>query len=55
MNGRTNGKPRGKTVVEAGEAEEVLPTAELDLDRADEVRQRMRLLQDRRPEVCAPG
>jgi len=43
--------PWGETVVEAGEAEEVLLTAELDLERADEVRQRMRVFQDRRPEL----
>jgi hypothetical protein len=41
-------------VVEAGEAEEVLLTAELNLERAGEVRERMRVPQDRRPELYDP-
>jgi predicted amidohydrolase len=43
--------PWGRTVVEASETDEMLLTATLDLDQADEVRSRMRVLQDRRPEL----
>jgi predicted amidohydrolase len=49
VSGRKKVKPREETVVGAGETEEVLLTAELDMDRADEVRDKMRVLQDRRP------
>jgi predicted amidohydrolase len=47
--------PWGKTVVEAGETEETLLTASIDLQQADEVRSRMRVLGDRRPELYRLG
>jgi len=43
--------PWGRTVVEAGETEETLLTASIDLQQAEEVRSRMRVLGDRRPEL----
>ncbi len=43
--------PWGRTVLEAGDTEEALLTAAIDLRQADEVRSRMRVLEDRRPEV----
>lgn len=42
--------PWGETVIEAGE-QEILLTAEIDLDLVDEVRQRIPIFTDRRPEV----
>ncbi|MCX7635578.1 MAG: hypothetical protein N2Z74_07535, partial [Syntrophales bacterium] len=42
--------PWGETVAEAGEGEELL-TATLDLARVAEVRERMRVLKDRRPDL----
>jgi omega-amidase len=43
--------PWGKTVVEAGERDEMLLTATIDLSYADEVRKKMTVLGDRRPEL----
>jgi len=43
--------PWGKTVIEAGDEQEVLLTAEIDLNLANEIRQKMRVLSDRRPDV----
>jgi predicted amidohydrolase len=45
--------PWGEEVVEAGETE-VLLTAEVDLSMVEEIRQRMSVFADRRPEVYAP-
>ncbi len=42
--------PWGETVAEAGEGEELL-TAEIDLDRVREVRRRMKVFRDRRPDL----
>jgi predicted amidohydrolase len=47
--------PWGRTVAEAGETEEILLTASLDLDAVDETRNTMRVLQDRRPELYDLG
>jgi omega-amidase len=43
--------PWGETVVEAGETSEELLTAPLDLDKADEIRGKMTVLSDRRPDL----
>lgn len=43
--------PWGKLVLEAGEAEEELLVASIDLCEADELRSRMRVFADRRPEL----
>ncbi len=43
--------PWGRVVLEAGETEEKLLTATIDLREADEVRSSMRVLNDRRPEL----
>lgn len=43
--------PWGETVAEAGEAKEELLTATIDMARVDEIRARMPVLKDRRPEV----
>ncbi len=43
--------PWGQTVVEAGEADEMLLTATIDTDRVDEIRAAMTVLHDRRPEL----
>lgn len=45
--------PWGEVLVEAGE-QEVILTAELDLDSVAEVRRRIAVFADRRPEVYAP-
>ena len=47
--------PWGETVVEASETGEELLTATFDLDKVDEVRGKMRVLQDRRPELYELG
>ena len=47
--------PWGRTVVEASETDEMLLTATLDLGQADEVRSRMRVLRDRRPDLYELG
>ncbi len=43
--------PWGQTVVEAGQTEEELLTATIDVDKVDEVRSKMKVLQDRRPDL----
>jgi predicted amidohydrolase len=43
--------PWGTTVVEAGESDEMLLTATIDTDVASEVRAKMSVLQDRRPDL----
>ncbi len=43
--------PWGKLVLEAGETEDELLTASIDLREVDELRSRMRVLADRRPEL----
>lgn len=47
--------PWGRTVIEGSETEEMLLTATLDLDLADEIRSTMRVLQDRRPDLYDLG
>ncbi|MHC9538350.1 MAG: nitrilase-related carbon-nitrogen hydrolase [Vulcanimicrobiota bacterium] len=47
--------PWGKTVVEAGENDEMLLTATIETDYVDEVRQKMRVLPDRRPDLYELG
>ena len=47
--------PWGRTVVEASETEEMLLTATLDLDVVDEIRKRMRVFEDRRPDLYELG
>jgi predicted amidohydrolase len=42
-------------VVEASETEEELLTATFDLEKVEEVRGKMRVLQDRRPELYELG
>lgn len=46
--------PWGQTIIEAGE-EEMLVTCELDLGRVDEVRRKIPIFQDRRPELYEPA
>ena len=43
--------PWGETVIEAGESREMLLTATIDVVKVDEVRSKIRVLQDRRPEL----
>jgi len=43
--------PWGETLAEAGEDEETLVVADIDLERVEEIRNRMRVLKDRRPEL----
>lgn len=43
--------PWGETVVEAGETDEELLTAAIDLDMVDEIRAKMTVLRDRRPDL----
>ena len=47
--------PWGETVVEAGQAAECLLTATIDLGRVDEIRSRIKVLQDRRPDLYERG
>jgi omega-amidase len=47
--------PWGRTVVEAGETDEALLTAAIDLDLVQEVRSKMKVLADRRPELYELG
>jgi predicted amidohydrolase len=47
--------PWGRTVIEAGETDEMLLTATLDMDRVKEIRETMTVLKDRRPELYALG
>lgn len=43
--------PWGETIIEAGETQESLLTATIDLDCVDEIRNKMKVLSDRRPEL----
>lgn len=43
--------PWGRTVIEAGQTDEELLTATIDMDRVDEIRSKMSVLKDRRPEL----
>ena len=43
--------PWGETVIEAGEREETLITATIDTDKVDDIRGKMKVLSDRRPEL----
>lgn len=47
--------PWGDTVIEAAENKEELLTAVIDLDRASEIRNKMRVFEDRRPELYELG
>jgi predicted amidohydrolase len=47
--------PSGETVLEAGETKEELLTATIDLARADEARNKMTVLKDRRPDLYKLG
>lgn len=47
--------PWGEVVLEANETDETLLTAEIDTDRVDEIRSRMKVLDDRRPELYELG
>jgi len=47
--------PWGETVIEAGDQGEALLTATIDLDRVEEVRTRMQVLGDRRPDLYELG
>jgi predicted amidohydrolase len=43
--------PWGETIVEADEKEESLLTGTIDVDKVDQVRSKMKVLQDRRPDL----
>ena len=43
--------PWGETVLEANEKDESLLTATIDIDKVDQVRSKMRVLRDRRPDL----
>jgi omega-amidase len=43
--------PWGKTVIEAGDEQEILLTAEIDTELAKQIREKMPVLKDRRPEL----
>lgn len=47
--------PSGELLAEGGEAEEELLTPELDLRLVEEARRRIRVFEDRRPEVYGPS
>jgi predicted amidohydrolase len=47
--------PWGETIVEAGEKEEVLLTATIDVDKVNEVRSKMSVLSDCRPDLYELG
>lgn len=47
--------PWGRTVVEAGETDEMLLTATIQMDQVKEVRTKMTVLKDRRPELYELG
>lgn len=47
--------PWGETVVEAGEKEESLLTATIEIDKVDQVRSKMKVLNDRRPDLYKLG
>jgi predicted amidohydrolase len=43
--------PWGETIVEANETEETLLTATIDIDKVEEIRNKMTVLRDRRPDI----
>lgn len=47
--------PWGRTVIEAGETDEILLTATLNMDQVKDVRAKMTVLKDRRPELYELG
>lgn len=47
--------PWGRTVIEAGETDEMLLTATINMDRVKEIRATMTVLKDRRPELYKLG
>jgi omega-amidase len=47
--------PWGEVVLEAGQTDEELLTATIDIDRVTEVRNKMKVLQDRRPDLYELG
>lgn len=47
--------PWGRTVIEAGETDEMLLTATVNMDQVKEIRQNMTVLKDRRPELYELG
>ncbi len=47
--------PWGETVAEAGEQEETLITATIDTEKVDEIRNKMKVLRDRRPDLYELG
>jgi len=47
--------PWGRTVIEAGETDEILLTATVDMDRVREIRSSMTVLKDRRPDIYELG
>jgi predicted amidohydrolase len=47
--------PWGETVVEGSEAKEELLTATIDVDKVDEIREKMKVLKDRRPDLYELG
>ncbi|MGO9177638.1 MAG: nitrilase-related carbon-nitrogen hydrolase [Desulfobaccales bacterium] len=51
----TNVDPWGRTAVEASETDEALLTAAIDLDLVEEIRSKMKVLGDRRPDLYELG
>ncbi len=47
--------PWGRTVVEESETDEALLTAAIDLDLVEEIRSKMKVLDDRRPDLYELG
>jgi predicted amidohydrolase len=47
--------PWGKTVIEAGETNEMLLTATINMDMVKEIRAKMTVLKDRRPDIYELG
>ena len=47
--------PWGRTVIEAGETDEMLLTATIQMDQVKEIRAKMTVLKDRRPELYELG
>ncbi|HXY83534.1 MAG TPA: carbon-nitrogen family hydrolase [Candidatus Saccharimonadales bacterium] len=47
--------PWGETVIEGGEKEESLLTASIEIDKVDQIRSKMKVLNDRRPDLYEVG
>jgi predicted amidohydrolase len=47
--------PWGRTVIEAGETDEMLLTATIQMDQVKEIRAKMTVLKDRRPDLYELG